>query len=262
MRVALGTGRDANGSARVRINPVLAAVALALAAAGCHDVSPTSARRFTANGQLIALSGGDAGAANACIGCHGIDGGGNGAGAPRLAGLDAGYQQRQLAAYADGRRHHELMAHIARALRWQDQLAVSRHYAAQPPARSNRPAPPPHPLWVAGDPARGIQPCALCHGLNGEGGGPANPPLAGQSAAYLAAQLHAWAISARRTDPLNVMQQISLRLTPAERSALAAHAASLPGGPPHREYPATFPAARRADPRNDASAPRSHEAAR
>jgi len=119
----------------------------------------------------------------------------------------------------------------------------------------------PHPLWVSGDPARGLQPCGLCHGMNGEGGGPANPPLAGQPAAYLAEQLHAWAISARRSDPLNVMQQISVRLTPTERAALAVYAASLPGGPLHREYPATFPAARRADPRNDASVQRSHEAA-
>lgn len=244
----------------MHLKPVLIGVMLATGA--CGDVVPTSARRFTATGEIIALSGGDAGAAYACIACHGIDGSGNGAGAPRLAGLDAGYMQRQLAAYADGRRLHPVMAHVARRLTARDQLAVSRHYAALPvPAGAPVEQHQPPPLWTAGDPARGIQPCALCHGLNGEGGGPANPPLAGQPAAYLAEQLHAWARSDRRSDPLNIMQQISVRLTPTERLALAAHAASLPGGPPHREYPATFPATRRDDPRNDASAPRSHEAA-
>lgn len=245
----------------MRINAVLAGVVLALATGGCGDVVPTSARRFTATGEIIALSGGDAGATYACIACHGIDGSGNGAGAPRLAGLDAGYMQRQLAAYADGRRHHALMAHIAQRLSAADQLAVSAHYAAMPAATGGKAPAQMHPLWVSGDPARGLQPCALCHGMDGEGGGPANPPLAGQPAAYLAEQLDAWAISARRSDPLNVMQQISVRLTPGERAALARYAASLPGGPLHRGYPATFPAEHRADPRNDASVRRSHEAA-
>lgn len=243
----------------MRFKPILACVVLFTGA--CTDVVPTSARRFTANGEIIALSGGDAGAAYACIACHGIDGAGNGAGAPRLAGLDAGYMQRQLAAYADGRRLHDLMGHVSTRLSWQDQWAVSAWYAALPVSAGPASRAPAHPIWLQGDPARGIMACATCHGVNGEGGGPANPPLAGQPAAYLAEQLHAWARSDRRSDPLNVMQQISVRLTPVERVALAAHAAALPARPARREYPATFPATRRADPRNDASAPRSHEAA-
>jgi cytochrome c553 len=245
----------------MHIKPVLAGVVLILATSGCGDVEPTSAQRFTATGEIIALSGGDAGATYACIACHGIDGTGNGAGAPRLAGLDAGYMQRQLGAYADGRRHHILMGHVAQRLSWQDRRAVSDFYAALPPAKGGTAPSKPHPLYVGGDPARGIQPCAMCHGSDGGGGGPANPPLAGQPAPYLAEQLNAWAISARRSDPLNVMQQISVRLTPGERTALAEYASALPGGALRPEYPATFPATRRDDPRNDASVPRSHEAA-
>lgn len=241
---------------------ILAAVlVLGLAPVGCAEVVPTSARRFTASGELIALSGGDAGAAYACIACHGLDGGGNGAGAPRLAGLDAGYLQRQLDAYADGRRHHALMRHIARRLDDDARQAVSGFYARRPFVPGDTPPLPADPLYVRGDPDRGLLPCAHCHGWRGEGGGPAIPALGGQPAPYLAGQLTAWADSARRNDPLNAMQIISRRLRPAEREAVAAYAAALPGGPPRQGYPAAFPAARRDDPRNGVSAPRSHAAA-
>lgn len=235
---------------------------LSLAPVGCAEVVPTSARRFTASGEIIALSGGAAGADYACIACHGLDGAGNGAGAPRLAGLDAGYLQRQLDAYADGRRHHALMRHVALRLDDDARQAVSGFYAGRPFVQGGAPSRPPHPLYVRGDPDRGLQACAYCHGWRGEGGGPAVPPLGAQPAPYLAEQLKAWSLSGRRNDPLDVMQVISRRLRPAEREAVAAYAASLPGGPQRPVYPAAFPAARRDDPKNGASAPRSHAAAR
>src|SRR3546814_13603628 len=62
--------------------------------AGCGTADPTSMERFKRTGHLIALSGGDAGAPNDCFACHGLSGEGNGAGAPRLAGLDMGYMAR------------------------------------------------------------------------------------------------------------------------------------------------------------------------
>ena len=77
---------------------------------GCTAVDSKSSDRFTETGELIAMSGGGAGAANACFTCHGLDGRGDGAGSPRLAGLDAGYLERQLIANSDGRRHHKQMA--------------------------------------------------------------------------------------------------------------------------------------------------------
>ena len=76
-----------------------------LAAAGlgaCHVGEP-SPDAFSRTGQLIALSGGEAGAGNACFICHGMDGEGLG-GAPRLAGMSPGYLLKQLQDYADGRR--------------------------------------------------------------------------------------------------------------------------------------------------------------
>jgi cytochrome c553 len=230
---------------------------LLLAACGVAD--RTAADRFVASGELIALSGGDAGAPHACVACHGLDGAGNGAGTPRLAGLDRGYLAAQLEGYASGRRRHPEMEAIARKLTPAQQQAVSAYYAdlrfvaggggASPQGAAGV-------LYHRGDPARGLPSCASCHGERGEGIGPANPPLGAQPAAYLAEQLDRWRASARRNDPGNVMLGISRQLSRPESAALAAYAAALPGDPPHPGSPAASPAARRDDPRNDASAPR------
>ena len=239
-----------------RCSPPLLVAALALAA--CTAAETSSLDRFEATGELIALSGGAAGAANACITCHGIGGGGDGAGAPRLAGLDAGYLERQLIAYADGRRQHRQMAWISERLDTDARRNVSLHYAALPPAATPGQASEPPTLWLSGDAGRGLPACAACHGARGEGQGPANPPLAGQPAAYLAGQLAQWRHGRRRSDPGDVMLAISQRLTPAESRALARYAAALPARPPSPEFREASREARRAGPRNGASGPPLH----
>lgn len=234
-----------------------AALVLLLAVVGCGAVDRTAADRFTASGELIALSGGDAGAANACIECHGVDGLGDGGGTPRLAGLDRGYMEAQLAAYADGRRHHAAMEAIARKLDGGQRQAVAMHYAALPftPETARPAGGAVAALYNDGDPARGLPSCASCHGEAGEGLGPANPPLGGQPAMYLAEQLDQWRQGRRRNDPANIMLEIARQLTPEESAALAAYAAELPGGPPGPESREASREARRDDPRNGASTP-------
>ena len=218
-----------------------AAWSLALAAlTSCSAVKTTSAERFTETGEMIALSGGDAGATNACFTCHGIDGRGDGAGAPRLAGRGIGYLDRQLEAYASGRRRHPQMAWIANRLTPTHRLAVSAYYDAMPYEPAATPPPVPAPvLYVHGDPSRGLPACALCHGRFGEGVGRGNPPVGGQPAAYLAEQMEQWRLSKRRSDPNNIMLAISRQLTSPEVAGLAAYAAALPGDRP--ESPAAFP---------------------
>jgi cytochrome c553 len=236
---------------------------LAWGITACGPIERGAADRFTATGELIALSGGDAGAANACIACHGIDGLGNGDGTPRLAALDRGYMVAQLEAYADGRRRHPEMEAIARKLTGAHRDAVSAYYAALPfrsppsPFRSSAVSPAAI-LYHRGDPARGLAACASCHGDLGEGVGAANPPLGGQPAPYLAEQLDQWRRGARRSDPENAMLRIAQTLTPAESAALSGYASALPAGPPRRVSPAASPEARRDDPRNGASAPPRH----
>ena len=226
--------------------------------ASCTQSVPTSAERFVQTGELVALSGAAAGASNACFTCHGLEGRGNGAGSPRLAGLNSGYIERQLIAYADGRRKHPQMEWIARQLDPTDRHLVAAYYARMPMLRQVAPPAVRLTLYHRGDPARGLPACASCHGDAGQGIGPANPPVAGQPAAYLAEQLERWRHGQRRSDPGDEMLRISQLLTPAEGRALAAYAAQLPGSPPSPGYPEAFPGGRRADPRNDVSGPPLH----
>ena len=213
----------------------------ALALAACDPPAIHGRDPFTASGATIALSGGDAGARNACFTCHGLKGQGNGAGVPRIAGLGVGYLERQMEFYAAGLRQNPEMQMIARHLTQAERNAVSRYYAAMPvpPAvGAERVAVSPETvsLYMRGAPARGIPSCAACHGAQGEGVGLGNPPLANQPASYLAEQMRKWRLGTRRGDPLNVMLKISQRLTPSEIEALSSYAANLPGGAPRPEY--------------------------
>src|SRR3546814_7800145 len=68
------------------------------------------------------------------------------------------------------------MEALARRLSAADRMAVSGYYSEMPldaPAADTAHAIP--PIYVKGDPSRGLLPCADCHGPKGEGLGPANP---------------------------------------------------------------------------------------
>lgn len=203
------------------------------------------------------MSGGDAGAAAACFTCHGLKGEGDGKETPRLAGLDAGYLHRQLDDYANGRREHPAMRTVALRLPDEDRSKVAAYYAALsvPDVLATAGNAEGEGLYRQGDPVRGLAPCATCHGAGGAGDA-ANPPLAGQPAAYLEKQLTAWRTAKRNNDPLGEMREISRRLSAAEARAVSAYASGLRAGrPPDRE---ASPAARRDDPKNDALAPPRH----
>ena len=117
----------------------LSVLVLLTGLAACDSTPGHTDRTFTANGQVIAMSGGAGGAANACFTCHGLDGGGDGVAAPRLAALDAGYLQKQLEDYASGLRPDDAMTRIAKALDQRGRREVAAYYAALPaPTRWNR----------------------------------------------------------------------------------------------------------------------------
>ena len=78
---------------------LFAVLTLVMSAAGCTDRMAPSNDRFGRSGELIAMSGGEGGARYACVTCHGARGEGNGFDAPRLAGLPAGYLQKQMEDY-------------------------------------------------------------------------------------------------------------------------------------------------------------------
>ncbi|WP_456264004.1 c-type cytochrome [Burkholderia ubonensis] len=77
--------------------------------------------------------------------------------------------------------------------------------------------------------AAGVAACIGCHGANGEGNAAAAfPRLAGVPAAYLSAQLAAFADGSR---PNPVMQPMAKGLSAHERNAVSAYFASLPAPP-------------------------------
>ena len=185
-------------------------------------------------GAEIAASG-TPGGVPACASCHGAHGEGDAAsGFPRLAGLSAAYTTSQLAEFASGRRDNPLMASVARALSANETEAVSAYYAALPgPALASAAPSPTGPgagLALDGRWSDGIPACVACHGPGGIGVGTAFPPIAGQPGSYVKAQLEAWQRGKRPPGPLGLMEAVARRLTAADVTALAAWAATLPGG--------------------------------
>jgi cytochrome c553 len=71
-----------------------------------------------------------------------------------------------------------------------------------------------------GDLARGLPPCAACHGTRA--GGPIETPtLTGQNAQYIEAQLTAFAAGQRHNDIYRRMRSVASKLTPTEIKLLA-----------------------------------------
>lgn len=196
-------------------------------------LSPLAASAAAVNAGAIAQQGNGKGAAP-CMACHGVDGGGMAAaGYPRLAGLDAAYLARQLDDFANGTRTNPVMQPNASALSEDERAALAKYYSALPvPAHAAAAAPPADGagarLAARGDWSRGLPACVQCHGPGGSGVGANFPPLAGQPAAYIAAQLRAWQQGTRRNDPLQLMQHVAKQLTPQEIQAVAGWFAAQP----------------------------------
>lgn len=174
-----------------------------------------------------------------CLGCHGADGGGQAAaGFPRLAALDASYLRRQLDSFADGTRDNPVMKPVATALTTDERQALAEYYSRMPlPAALARPATPAPAsdsrgalLATRGRWSRQVPACEQCHGPGGVGVGAAFPPLAGQSAVYIAAQLRAWQRGSRHNDPLALMQHISAALDDQDITEVAGWFAAQPLG--------------------------------
>jgi len=225
--------------------PNLTVAALSMALASCSPAPIDDP--YDDTGELIALSGGDAGPQAACHTCHGLDGGGDGTLVPRIAGMDTGYLVRQLGFYADGQRNHPRMTWLAGRLNTEERLAVSAYYAAMDfpkDKHGGKILPEPsceiakvYEIYHEGLPERALSSCASCHGETGLGLGGGNPPLVGQSAAYHAEQLRRWRNGERYGDALNVMHDTASKLREDEISPLAAYIAYGPEPSRRLEFP-------------------------
>lgn len=172
-----------------------------------------------------------------CMACHGLDGAGQPAtGIPRLAGLDAAYLQKQLDDFASATRSNQVMQPTASALSEDERHTIAVYYSKLPlpPALATPATPMPAMdsrgalLATRGDWSRGVPGCVQCHGPGGVGVGANFPPLAGQSASYIEAQLRAWQQGTRHNDPLQLMQHLAAALSPQDIQSVAMWFAAQP----------------------------------
>jgi cytochrome c553 len=169
-----------------------------------------------------------------CAACHGAQGVSQSTLIPTLAGMNPAVIYKQLDDYRSGKRLWGVMGAIAAVLSDQDSADVAAYFAHRPaglaavgaegaPAggRSLRQPDPSLRLVFAGDPERGIPPCAACHGPGAEKLGA--PALRGQQADYIERQLAAFAQGMRQNDINQQMRLIAHELAPAEMHAVAAY---------------------------------------
>ena len=168
-----------------------------------------------------------------CASCHGAHEMGSRAAAyPAIAGLPAAYLRAQLKAFHDGARVNAIMNAVASDITAAQRRHLAAALAAMPvtPRALTRTKPNPIGAALAEHGAPGIPACAACHRV----GNPrlsAFPRLAGQPAAYLAAQLRAWRSNRRPPGDPAVMPAIARALSPAQIAAISAYEAALPPTP-------------------------------
>lgn len=179
------------------------------------------------------------GAARACAGCHGVDGAGNAeSGVPLLAGLPEAYLTKQIEDFKSGARSNPIMAPIAQALSAGDTESAAKYYASLERPKTKPAAADPEvlargeTLATGGAWERNVPACFKCHGEGGRGVAPHFPPLAGQHASYVSAQMKAWRDGARRNDPQQLMKALTDKLTDEEIEAVSQYIASLGGDVP------------------------------
>jgi len=169
-----------------------------------------------------------------CGACHGERGISSSTFIPILAGMDSAVIYKQLDDYRSGKRLWGVMRAIATTLTPQASADVAAYFAGRadglPPVagegvpesgRSLRQSDPTVRLVFAGDPGRGIPPCAACHGPGGHKLGA--PGLQRQHAAYIERQLAAFAQGMRQNDINEQMRTIAAQLTPDEMHAVAVY---------------------------------------
>ncbi len=166
-----------------------------------------------------------------CSMCHGVQGTPP-VTAPALAGQHADVVYKELRDYQNGVRQNAVMQPIIAARSDQDLHDLAAYYASLPrgPATETAPSgagPDANAVRLAmqGDPQRNIAPCAACHGQLDRKG--AAPWLGGQSSAYLAAQMRAFASGARHNDINEQMRHLAGQMTSAEIDSVAKYYAAM-----------------------------------
>jgi cytochrome c553 len=114
-----------------------------------------------------------------CVKCHGETGNASRAGMPSLTSQDPEYFVTSMMSYVDGSRNHRLMGKLVGDLDEDTIREMGVFYAVQEPAQTQNPG--------EGDLNVGrrlSEPCASCHGADGNASQASMPSLAGQDAKY------------------------------------------------------------------------------
>lgn len=164
-------------------------------------------------------------AAQACAACHGDKGLSQG-NVPSLAGQSPYAIYKQLHDFRSGARSNPQMSPVSRTLALADLANVAAYYSAASKEyaaigqRALLGEPEIERLAREGDSRRRIPACLACH-VNGSGGPIETPVITGQTHDYILVQLDAFATGQRKNDVYGRMRDISRKLTPQERAALA-----------------------------------------
>jgi cytochrome c553 len=224
----------------MRLLACIAVACIASGAAAVELLGQPPAEGQVDSGRAVAAGAGGQGRQGACFACHGFDGAAQDAAAfPAIGGQSAEYLHEQLRRYATGERPNPIMGPIAAALSEAARRDVAVFYAAQPVPAAGEERLPGDPallqhgaiLSASGSAEVGVQACQNCHGPAGIGIMPSYPRLAGQPAAYLAAQLRGWRDGTRPADvPRESMASIARRLSDRDIAAVSLYFAALGRG--------------------------------
>lgn len=133
-----------------------------------------------------------------CQTCHGKDGMAKLPIAPNIGGESAHYIARQLIAFRDGERYHEMMTVVTKGLSDQAIVDVAAWYAGH--AASAR-------LVTPEQEAKAPDACTGCHGVAGIGLSDDVPNLAGETVMYIDTQLKAFRAGKRIHEIMSVVAE-------------------------------------------------------
>ncbi len=166
----------------------------------------------------------------ACLACHGADGNSVVPTFPKLAGQQAGYIAKQLAAFKEGTRLDDTMKGMVAALSEQDMLDLDAYFVSQTSnvnaisKDQEAAAMAGAEIFRAGIAEFSVSACMACHGPDGKGIAPNFPRLAGQHTAYIEKQLLAFKDGSRQ-DPM--MNGIAFPLNAQQIKDLALYISAL-----------------------------------
>jgi len=153
-----------------------------------------------------------------CIKCHGEHGNASASGMPNLTSQEPAYFVHAMQAYRSGERSHRLMEKLVADLDDDTLLKMGTFYAVQEPVRTETTGEGNADLGQAIS-----EPCANCHGADGNPSGANMPTLAGQDARYFGKAMEAYKSGKRSHEQ---MFEATKNLSEADIENLAAFYAS------------------------------------